>query len=110
MATVMVDVPYLSNYLSLPQPTLSSLTEKPTVDLAISLLQAVVTKAKEYDEVKAEKLRLDVELENALHSGEAKTRILKKNFSKAQKEAAELKEKLTREGGRKARSVPVIYD
>ena len=110
MATAVVDVPYLSNYLSLPQPTLISLTETPTVDLVVSLLQAVVTKAKEHDEVKAEKLRVDVELENAVHTGDAKTRILKKNFAKAQKVAEELKEKLTIEGGRTARLVRVIYD
>ncbi|KAI9806077.1 MAG: hypothetical protein M1833_004484 [Piccolia ochrophora] len=92
-----VDLPYLSSYLNLTQPTLSSLTDAPTTDLVNSVLQAVAAKAREHDEVKAEKLRSDVALENAVRSGESRARGLKANVDKALKEAAELREKLNEE-------------
>ncbi len=98
MAVATIDIPYLSTYCSLPQATLITLRDAPTVELVNTLLVQVAAKAREFDEVKAEKLRLEVELENAVRSGESKARVLKSSFDKGLKEAADLRDKLKAEG------------
>ena len=98
MAAVAVDIPYLSASYSIPQATLTTLREAPTVELVNSLLLQIAAKAQEYDEIKAEKLRLEVELENAVRSGETKARALKSSVDKGLKEVADLRAKLKAEG------------
>ncbi len=99
MAAATLDIPYLSTFCSLPQATLTTLKDEPTVELVNTLLIQIAAKAREFDEVKAEKLRLEVELENAVRSGDAKARALKSSVDKALKEAADLRAKLKAEGG-----------
>ena len=98
MAAVAIDLPYLSAYYSIPQATLTTLQEAPTVELVNSLLVQIEAKARESDEVKAEKLRIEVELENAVRSGESKARVLKSSVDKSLKEVADLRSKLKAEG------------
>ncbi|KAH0556454.1 hypothetical protein GP486_005636 [Trichoglossum hirsutum] len=97
MATAVVDVAYLSSYLSVPEPTLSTLVDEPTKELVNAVLQAVTARAKEHDEVNAAKLLLDVELENAVRTGDSRTRGLKASVEKGLKELAELRGKLKEE-------------
>ncbi|KAI9825445.1 MAG: hypothetical protein M1832_001175 [Thelocarpon impressellum] len=97
MATATVDISYLSSYLAVPDSTLGALIATPTTDLVNAVLQAVAGKAREHDEAKAEKLRLEVELENAVRSGHSRTQGLKSTVEKSLKEAAELREKLKEE-------------
>ena len=47
------------------QPVLTSLTSQPTVDLIAQVLQTATAKAHEFDILYTEKLRTDIELENA---------------------------------------------
>jgi len=89
MAVATIDIPYLSTYCSLPQATLITLRDAPTVELVNTLLVQVAAKAREFDEVKAE---------NAVRSGESKARVLKSSFDKGLKEAADLRDKLKAEG------------
>lgn len=98
MATATVDLPYLSNYLSLPQGTLDTLTTSPTTELVQSVLEAVAIRAREHDETKAERLRLDVELENAVRSGDSRTQGLKSTVEKSLKENGDLRTKLQEQG------------
>lgn len=98
MAAATVDVPYLSRFLSIPQPSLTASLEAPTVDLVASVLQAVAIKAREFDELKADKVRQEVELENAVRSGESRTRSLKASVEKGLKEVSELRAKLNEQG------------
>ena len=98
MATVAFDTSYLASYCSIPQPTIESLVHNPTVDLVQTFLQAVFTKAQEHDRLKAERLRLDVELENAVRQAELQARTLKTNADRALQEADELRKKLNEEG------------
>lgn len=98
MATAVVDLPYLCNYLSIPEPTISTLLEAPTVELVRGLLQVVAEKAREHDADKADKLRLEVELENAVRSNESRVRGLKATVEKSLKEVSELRNRLTAEG------------
>ncbi|KAH0544558.1 hypothetical protein FGG08_001330 [Glutinoglossum americanum] len=97
MATAVVDVTYLSSYLSVPKSTLVTLVDEPTKELVNAVLQAVSARAREHDEVNDSKLRLGVELENAVRTGDSRTRGLKASVEKGLNELAELRGKLKEE-------------
>ncbi|KAI9722891.1 MAG: hypothetical protein M1812_001339 [Candelaria pacifica] len=97
MAAAAVDIPYLSAYLTVPQTTLTNLSDTPTAELVQAVLERVAAKAREHDEVNAEKLRLDVELENAVRGAESRTRGLKATVDKGLKEVADVRERLKEE-------------
>ncbi|KAL1859940.1 Protein mlp1 [Paecilomyces lecythidis] len=94
MAAATVDLPFLSSHYSIPETTLTTLTQAPTVDLVNQLLESITTKAREYDELKSDKLRLEVELENAVRTSESKIKVLKGSVEKGLAERAELRTKL----------------
>lgn len=97
MATT-VDVDYLSAYLGVPHQTLSSVVDAPTAQLIQSVLDAVTVRAKEHDELAADKLRVDIELENAVRSSETRTEGLRSNLEKSQRTVEEVRIKLKEEG------------
>lgn len=98
MATAVVDTGYLSAYLNLPQPTLQNLIDAPTAELVKSVLEAITAKAHEHEEVNSDKIRLEIELENAVRSSESRSQGLKGNVEKALKDVNELRGKLNSEG------------
>ena len=98
MAAVVLDVDYLSAYLSLPQQTLTSVLDSPTTDLVRSVLEAITARAREHNELAADKLRADIELENAVRSSETRIEGLRASLEKAQKTVEELRTKLKEEG------------
>ncbi|KAL8737456.1 MAG: hypothetical protein Q9181_001672 [Wetmoreana brouardii] len=97
MATAEVDIPRLSSFCGLPQTSLRSLLDTPTADLVRNLLESLSPRIREYDELKAVKLKLNVELENAVRGGESKSRVLKNSVDKGVREAAQLRQKLQEE-------------
>ena len=98
MATAVLDIDYLSTYLSVPQQTLTSLVDAPTAQLVQAVLAAFTTKAREHDELAADKLRVDIELENAVRSAETRIEGLRSSVEKAQKTVEELRTQLKEEG------------
>lgn len=98
MATAAIDTAYIAAAYSFPEPTLQTLLDAPTVELVQQLLVKIEAKAREFDEVKAEKLRSDVELENAVRTGDARARALKASVDKNLKELEEVRRKLSEEG------------
>jgi nucleoprotein TPR len=98
MAAAAVDAGYLAASYSVPESTIQSLLSAPTVDLVQSLLVQIEAKAREFEDLQSEKLKVDVELDNAVQSGEQRARALKTAAEKAQKEATELRQKLVEEG------------
>jgi nucleoprotein TPR len=98
MAAAIVDVDYLSAYLSVPQQTLASLIDSPTSELVRSVLEAITAKAREHDELAADKIRVDIELENAVRSSETRIDGLRASVEKAQKTVEEVRTKLKEEG------------
>lgn len=98
MATMAIDVGHLSSYLALPQDALGEFIESPNAELAVSILMTVLTKAREYDELAAEKLRVDIELENVVRNSEARVESLKANLEKTQKTVEDVRIKLNDEG------------
>jgi nucleoprotein TPR len=98
MAAAAVDVGYLAASYSVPETTIQSLLSEPTIELVQSLLVQIESKAREFEDLQSEKLKADVELDNAVQSGEQRARTLKAAADKAQKEAAELRQKVAEEG------------
>ncbi|EGE85361.1 nucleoprotein TPR [Blastomyces dermatitidis ATCC 18188] len=94
MATAEVDIPFLSSHYSIPETTLTTLSQNPTIELVNQLLESISTKAHEAEELKSDKLRLDVELENAVRSGESKVKVLKNSVEKGLAEITSLRGKL----------------
>ena len=98
MAAVELDVARLSAFCALPSTSIQTLCDAPTVDLVRTLLSNISERARELDEARSEKLKLSVELENAVRGGESKSRILKSSVEKGLREASELREKLQAAG------------
>ena len=98
MAAAAVEIPFLSSHYSIPETTLTSLTEEPTVDLVKQLLECITAKARESEELKSDKLRLEVELENAVRSSESKVKVLKGSVEKGLTEISNLRTSLQESG------------
>jgi nucleoprotein TPR len=98
MAAAVIDVQYLSAYLSVPQQTLTTVIDSPTAELVQAVLEAVTAKAREHDELAADKLRVDIELENVVRSSETRIQGLRSQVEKAQKTVEEVRTKLKEEG------------
>ncbi|PYI29237.1 hypothetical protein BP00DRAFT_401233 [Aspergillus indologenus CBS 114.80] len=94
MATATIELPFISAHYSIAESTLSTLTQAPTVELVNQLLEAISKKAREHDELKADKTRLEVELENAVRSSESKVKVLKSSIEKGHAEVEETRKKL----------------
>lgn len=98
MANAAVELPYLSTHYAIPEATLLTLSQAPTVDLVNQLLESITKKAHEFDELKSDKLRLEVELENAVRSNESKIKVLKNTVDKGHSEVEDLRKKLHESG------------
>jgi hypothetical protein len=98
MAAAVVDVDYLAASYSVPETSIQSLLSAPTVELVQTLLAQIEAKAREYDDIRSEKLRSEVELEAAVHNADTRARTLKATADKAVKDAEELRQKLAHEG------------
>ena len=97
-AAVDLNLPQLSAFTSLPESTFTNLISHPTGELVKSLLTQITSKAFEYENVKSENIKLAVELENAVRTGDTKSRLLKGSVEKGLKEIEELRQKLQSEG------------
>lgn len=95
MAVAAVDVGYLAASYTVPESTLQSLLSAPTVELVQILLAQIEARAREHDDFQAEKLRSDVELENAVRNSEARTKATKATADKHLKELDEVRQKLS---------------
>ncbi|RMJ27074.1 Filament-forming protein [Aspergillus sp. HF37] len=93
MAAATIELPYISSHYSIPESTLTTLTQAPTVDLVNQLLESITVKARDYDDLKSDKLRVEVELENAVRSSDSKTKVLKNSVEKGHAEVEELRKK-----------------
>ncbi|KAF4768172.1 hypothetical protein HAV15_002337 [Penicillium sp. str.  len=94
MAETAIQLSYLSSHYALPESTLTTLQQAPTVELVNQLLESISQKAHEFDELKSDKLRLEVELENSVRSNESKVKVLKVSVEKGHAEVADLRKKL----------------
>ena len=98
MATPELDIPQLSTFCSIPQASVNTLLDAPTAELVQSVLRNISARAKEYNELKSEKLRSSVELEAAVRGQETKNRALKTQLEKSHHEVGELQHKIQGQG------------
>ena len=98
MAAAAVDVPFLSGHLGVPQEAIASLIASAAADLASVVFGAVASKAREFDSLYAEKLKVDIELENAVVSSETRCQSFKATADKALKDVEALRQQLKEEG------------
>ena len=98
MATAQIDIPYISSYTSLPETSLTTLLSTPTAELVRTLLSTILIKAREHLELQSEKIQLEVELENAVRDGEAKSRQMKESVDRSLQESANLRQQLQAAG------------
>ena len=89
-----LDVAFLSTTFGIPESDIESLIDSPTTELVKQFLGSIVTKGQEYDNLKAEKLRGDVELENTVRTSETKVKAQKAAVTKHANEVEELRTKL----------------
>ncbi|KXT04956.1 hypothetical protein AC579_4293 [Pseudocercospora musae] len=89
-----VDVAYLATAYGVSAVDIQTLIDAPTTDLVNDFLQSVTAKTREYDTLKAEKLKVDVELDNTVRTSETKVKAQKAAVTKAHKEVEELRTKL----------------
>lgn len=104
MAVAQIDVAQLSSFCSLPQQSIDTLLDAPTAGLVRTLLENISVKAHEHNDLASEKLKLGVELENAVRGGETKGRVLKGSIDKALKETTDLRQTLQAEGRQRSGS------
>jgi nucleoprotein TPR len=105
-----VDIGYLSTYLHVPQPTLHALVDAPTAELVKAVLEAITVKANEHEELQSDKIRLDIELENAVRVSESRSQGLKATVDKSLQDVNELREKLNSEGMRSLSNYKLYKD
>jgi len=92
-----LDTGYLAASYSIEEPRLKELLDAPTTELIKEFLQKLEEKAHENDKLQAQKLRTEVELENALRNNNFRAKQLQDSTTKHRKEIEDLKEKLTEE-------------
>lgn len=86
-----VDTRAISAFSSLPEASITSLIDSPTTELVVSFLQAIETRAKECEQTKSQKIKLEVELETVVRTNESKTKVLQNSRDKALAEASKLR-------------------
>ena len=93
-----VDISSITTFASVPTATVTTLLENPTVELVTSLLQAIAARIQEHEQLKAQKFRLEVELETNVRTSESKTKVLKTSVDKALAESSRLRVELQASG------------
>jgi nucleoprotein TPR len=97
MATA-IDVGSIAAFASVATKAVSTILEAPTVELVNSLLQGIATRVQEYEALKAQKYRTEVELESAVRTNESKTKVLRNTADKALAESSKLRAELQKSG------------
>lgn len=93
-----IDVRRIASFAALPATTITTVLENPTVDLVKTLLRNISIKVQEHEQVKSEKVRLEVELETSIRSSESKIKVLKGSVEKGLSETTKLRTELHQAG------------
>ena len=99
-----VDVRAVATFASVPETTVLAVLEHPTVELVRSLLHTISVKAQEYEQLKSQKFRLEVELETAVRTSESKVKALRGSVEKGLAEVTRLRTELQNSGKRGRKS------
>lgn len=86
-----IDARVISLFSSLPETTINAVSENPSPELVTTLLQAIESKAKEYEQFKSQKVKLEVELETHVRTSESKAKVLQNSRDKALADVSKLR-------------------
>ncbi|EXJ95002.1 hypothetical protein A1O1_00120 [Capronia coronata CBS 617.96] len=86
-----VDTRVISAFSSLPETSITSLIDSPTTELVVSFLRSIENRAKECEQNKSQKIKLEVELETVVRTNESKVKVLQNSRDKALAEASKLR-------------------
>lgn len=89
-----IDIHAVATFSSTPETTISTILENPTVELVRSLLYNISVKAHEYDQLKSQRVHLEVELETVVRTSESKVKALKGSVEKGLAETKRLRTEL----------------
>lgn len=89
-----LDVSYIATTFGVAEHDVQLLLDTPTAELVEDFLLSLSDKGQEFDALKAEKLKVDVELDNTVRTSDAKVKAQKSAVTKAHKEIEELRTKL----------------
>lgn len=92
-----IDVSRLSKFLSLPEDAISSLAGI-TEDYVTLVLRAVDRKSREHDSFRADTLRVEVELEQAVRTADNRVKAMKTQLDSSLAETQDLRSKLNTSG------------
>ena len=95
---VELDSRRIASFVSLPEPTISTLLESPTTDLVQTFLSSLTSKIQEYEQLKSQKLKQDIELETTIRNNESKVKVLKTSVEKGLAEVGKLRTELQESG------------
>ena len=98
MAAVQLDIPRLAAFADVPADSINELLATPSLDLLTPILSNVAAKAQQYEDFQSSNLRLKVELENVVRTGDAKSRAIRNSLDKSLAENAQLGQRLEAEG------------
>ncbi|EWC44787.1 hypothetical protein DRE_06425 [Drechslerella stenobrocha 248] len=87
------DVPKISAFLEIPQVAIESLASNSETAIA-TVLEALTAKARLHDELKADKIRLEVELEQNARTAKARVNSMKGRMETAQAETQDLRKQV----------------
>lgn len=93
-----LDLRAISAFSSVPEANISSLLDNPTADLVRSLLVGIESKVKEYEQNKTQKVKLEVELETVVRTGESKAKVLQNSRDNALADSSKLRADLQKSG------------
>ena len=89
-----VDTALITSAFGIEEPILDELLDAPTIELVKEFLNSLSVKAKDFETLKADKLRSDVELENTVRTGESRVKALKGTVNKGLQEIEDLRKKI----------------
>lgn len=93
-----VDTALIAAAFTVEELDVQNLLDAPTADLVKEFLSTISVKAKEFDTIKADKLRSDVELENTVRGAESRAKGLKTTVTKGLHEIEQLRKQLDEQG------------
>lgn len=89
-----IDVRTIAVFASVSESSIQSLLSQPTAESISSFFQNLGPRAKHCDEVKAQKTKLEVELETVVRTNESKVKVLQNSRDKALADSSQLRQDL----------------
>lgn len=98
MAAVEIQLPPIAQFLGVPTVDLVVGLEEPSKVTIQRIYQAILSRASEFETLRAQKLKADVDLENAVHGQQSRSNVSKAAVEKHLAEISRLRTQVESEG------------